>query len=57
MALNQGSFHSTTNNLVDVPCEISMQHHLQKLDYDSLHENDTELLTSTSTVLDMKDMR
>ena len=46
MASNQGSIHSTTNSLVDVPCETSMRHHLQKLEFDFLQENNVEILTS-----------
>nr|WP_319540124.1 ISH3 family transposase [uncultured Methanospirillum sp.] len=46
MASNQGSIHSTTNSLVNVPCETSMRHHLQKLDFDFLQENNVEILTS-----------
>jgi hypothetical protein len=46
MASNQGSIHSTTNSLVDVPCETSMRYHLQKLDFDFLQENNVEILTS-----------
>jgi putative transposase len=46
MASNQGSIHSTTKSLVDVPCETSMRHHLQKLDFDFLQENNVEILTS-----------
>ena len=38
MASNQGSIYSTTNSLADVPCETSMRHHLQKLDFDFLQE-------------------
>lgn len=46
MASNQGSIHSTTNCLGDVPCETSMRHHLRKLDFDLLQEKNVEFLTS-----------
>jgi len=46
MASNQGSIHSTTKCLIDVPCETSMRHHLQKLDFDFLQENNVEILTA-----------
>jgi len=53
MASNQGSIHSTTKSLVDVPCETSMRHHLQKLDFDFLQENNVEILTSDAiSILD-----
>ncbi|PWR69851.1 hypothetical protein DK846_16880 [Methanospirillum lacunae] len=46
MASNQGSIHSTSKCLVDVPCETSLRHHLQKLDFDYLQNNNVEILTS-----------
>ena len=53
MASNQGSIHSTTKSLVDVPCETSMRHHLQKLDFDFLQENNVDILTSDAiSILD-----
>lgn len=51
MASNQGSIHSTTNSLDDVPCETSMRHHLQKLDFDLLQERNVEILTSETISL------
>ncbi len=48
MASNQGSIHSTPNSLVDVPCETSMRHHLQKRDFDFLQENNVEILPSNA---------
>lgn len=51
MASNQGSIHSTTKCLVDVPCETSMRHHLQKLDFELLQEKNVEILTSDTISL------
>jgi len=46
MASNQESIHSISQSLEGVPCETSLRHHLNKLDFDSLQDKNVEILTS-----------
>ena len=46
MASNQESIHSIVHCMNDIPCETSLRHHLRKLDFDLLQENNVDILTS-----------
>jgi len=46
MASNQESIHSIVHCMDEIPCETSLRHHLKKLDFDLLQENNVDILTS-----------
>lgn len=51
MASNQDSIHSIAKSLKNIPCETSLRHHLKKLDFDFLLENNTDILLSDAILL------
>lgn len=55
MASNQSSIHSIAKSLKDLPCETSLRHHIKKLDFDFLLDNNCDILLSDAiSILNIK---